>query len=259
VVTLVPEPSGRVFGRLYRVATTVLEHLDVREKAGYTQHRVGVECTDGTSLQDVLLYVAGEGNPSWLGPASPGAMAAQIIDRAGPSGSNLEYVRELARALTASGVRDPDVHDLAAAVAAPPAEVIVLTTCTATKAPDEGLRPARSRYRSPRLDHVGEAAAAAGRPLVILSGALGLVAATEPVGWYDRPLRPDPTEVDALGARLADRLRAWGVRRVIAHLRPRTTPGWAPYHDALDAGCRAADVRLESVPVPAHVAEAPEA
>jgi len=254
VVTLVPSPSARVFGRLYRVSSTTLAHLDFREKAGYSRHRVSVETAAGP-LDDVLLYVAEAGNPSWLGPASLGSMAAQVIARRGPSGTNVEYVRELAAALTRAGVSDPAVRDLAAAIASPPAPVIVLTTCTEAKDPSPDPLPARARYRSPRLDHVGEAAAAAGLPLVILSGKVGLLAATDPVEYYDQPLRQ--AEVPAIVEAVTERLRAWGVERVIAHLRPRESPGCAPYHDALEAGCAAAGAVLDARLVDDGIAESP--
>lgn len=120
VATLVASPGHRVFGRLYRVHPGVLGALDFRERAGYTRHSVDVTTTHGTTLTDVLLYVAGEGNPSWLGPASLDQMARQVRTRRGPSGTNREYVVRLASALVTAGVSDPHVEALAAAVAGTP-------------------------------------------------------------------------------------------------------------------------------------------
>jgi cation transport regulator ChaC len=113
VVTLIADPGTRVWGRVYRVEGRVLAHLDHREKAGYSHHRVQVTLRDGTVLSEVLLYVAGPDNPYFLGPAPTAERVAQVRRCRGPSGTNLEYVLRLADALVEMGVHDPEVHDLA--------------------------------------------------------------------------------------------------------------------------------------------------
>jgi len=104
------------------VAPEVLARLDHREKGGYSRERVDVALRDGGRLPRVLMYRATESNPQYLGPASVDAIAAQIRSSHGPSGANVEYLLELARALRELEVEDAHVFELEAAVvgAAPP-------------------------------------------------------------------------------------------------------------------------------------------
>lgn len=121
VVTLVPAPGERCWGVAYRLegaqVEAVLARLDHREIAGYERHEVTVHPRAGASMT-ALMYLANADNPSWLGPAPLEAMATHIVGARGPSGTNAEYVLELARALEGMGVRDPHVEAVAAAVRA---------------------------------------------------------------------------------------------------------------------------------------------
>jgi cation transport protein ChaC len=110
VVTLVAAPGEHCDGRAFLVKPAVLGHLDHREKNGY--RRVAVEIAFGTGTVGGLVYTAPEGNPAFLGPASPEIMAAQINRCTGPSGSNRDYVLQLARALRDMGVSDDHVFDV---------------------------------------------------------------------------------------------------------------------------------------------------
>jgi cation transport regulator ChaC len=56
--------------------------------------------------------VATPENPNYLGPASLEAIAAQVRASTGPSGPNVEYVLELARALRVMGATDEHVEAL---------------------------------------------------------------------------------------------------------------------------------------------------
>jgi hypothetical protein len=237
------------------VTADVLEHLDHRERAGYVRDSVHLHLRDGSTVPNVVLYTAAPGNPSFLGPAPLQTMAAQVAQRSGLSGRNDEYVLRLAAALSAMGIHDPEVHDLAGALASPPADHVVCTTCSASKDPSPGPVPARVRYRSPRIDAVGLAAAKRGLPFVILSGKLGLVAAQEGVEPYDQALRAE--DVADIAGRASETLKHWGTSRVTAHLRPAETPGWAPYHSALAEACRLANVDLTVVLVGSEVRETP--
>lgn len=120
VVTVLPDPSGVVWGRAFRVAPdrvdAVLERLDHREKGGYERDRVDLIDADGHRFATGLVYRATPSNPNWLGPASVEALAAQVRASTGPSGPNDAYVIELARALHAQGVLDDHVEDLARAL-----------------------------------------------------------------------------------------------------------------------------------------------
>jgi cation transport regulator ChaC len=112
VVTLVAAPGEYCHGRAFLVEAGVFEHLDHREQNGY--ERIAVEIAFGSGSVDGTVYRAAEGNPAYLGPAALEEMAAQINRCAGPSGSNRDYVLELARALRAMGYSDRHVFDIEA-------------------------------------------------------------------------------------------------------------------------------------------------
>ncbi len=123
VVTLVKDPGRRCWGMAFRIADAdreeVVARLDHREQGGYDRFLVDVRVTGGSTLGRALLYVAGPENPSYLGPATDPELLAQIRSSSGPSGSNVEYVVELARALRSMGAYDPDLFDLADALREP--------------------------------------------------------------------------------------------------------------------------------------------
>ena len=117
VVTLVAEAGRRCWGRAYRVESEsegfVMAELDRRERGGYRREEVEVHL-GGEAERSVcgLLYRAVPGNPNYLGDCPLPEVAAQVRRARGPSGSNLEYVRELAAALRDLGVRDDPVFAL---------------------------------------------------------------------------------------------------------------------------------------------------
>jgi len=61
---------------------------------------------------DGVVYRACESNEAFLGPAPMEEMAKQINRCVGPSGSNREYVIELARALRSMGYSDHHVFKI---------------------------------------------------------------------------------------------------------------------------------------------------
>jgi cation transport protein ChaC len=121
VVTLLPgSQHDRCWGSVYRVAPghedEVLAMLDHREQGGYERHRVGVERVDRAHV-DALVYLATPANPNWLGEAPLEQIADEVLRSRGPSGSNVEYVLELAAALAAMPAdADEHVEQLAALV-----------------------------------------------------------------------------------------------------------------------------------------------
>jgi cation transport protein ChaC len=115
VVTLVPEPNARCIGVAYHVDHAVFEYLDHREKNGYSRQHVVLEDNDGSSF-DAVVYIAPLGNHAFLGPASLDEMAEQIAFSSGPSGTNRDYLFELATALRVLGADDPHVFELESAV-----------------------------------------------------------------------------------------------------------------------------------------------
>jgi cation transport regulator ChaC len=114
VVTLIAEPSARCVGTAYLIEHDVFEHLDHREKNGYTRHDVRLAFDD--ACVDGVTYVAHPDNEAFLGDAPLDVIARQILVSRGPSGANVEYLYELARALRDLDVDDPHVFELAARV-----------------------------------------------------------------------------------------------------------------------------------------------
>lgn len=119
VVTLVQEPDAKCEGVAYlisrQVAHQVFVDLDHREKNGYQRQPVVLELSDGREVRG-LVYIASEQNHAFLGPAPLPQMAAQIIGSAGPSGTNTDYLFQLAATLRAQGANDAHVFELEAAV-----------------------------------------------------------------------------------------------------------------------------------------------
>ena len=117
VVTLIEAAGERCHGRAFLVEPDVFEHLDHREINGYERHAVDIHFDDRRTAG--VVYVARVDNFAFLGEAPLADMAAQIRRCVGPSGSNVVYVVELARALRHLNVSDPHVFELAALVAGP--------------------------------------------------------------------------------------------------------------------------------------------
>lgn len=116
VVTLVPSAGERCWGMAYRVCDSVrkatLSALDHREKAGYERVLARLNKSDGSVIDEVLFYVAAEGNPNFVGEQED-EQILEVIRRAhGPSGSNREYLLRLGEALEAMDVEDLHVARL---------------------------------------------------------------------------------------------------------------------------------------------------
>lgn len=120
VVTLLERPQASTWGAAYAVEDEVLKEvlvrLDLREVAGYALRRLTARTSDDAVLEPVLVYIAQPGNPSWLGPAEPRAIAHHAQGCAGRSGTNRDYVLQLASGLEQMGVQDPHVSAVATAL-----------------------------------------------------------------------------------------------------------------------------------------------
>jgi cation transport regulator ChaC len=119
VATLVQSAAARCWGVAFRVSdddrTAVLERLDHRESGGFVRHQVEVCFSSaGQSRQRALVYIASDGNPNFLGPASVDDIAVQVDAAVGPSGSNLEYVLRLDKALQEIGGQDTHLSEIVA-------------------------------------------------------------------------------------------------------------------------------------------------
>lgn len=116
VATLIATPGARCVGVAYLVDAPVLRQLDQRERDGY--QRMALDIRVGDDAVRGITYVAESENPGFLGPAPLADMARQILTASGQSGSNREYLGELAAALEFLDVEDAHVADLWACVEA---------------------------------------------------------------------------------------------------------------------------------------------
>ncbi|KAJ1974257.1 hypothetical protein H4R34_004785 [Dimargaris verticillata] len=115
VVTLIPHDQLGHFndqhddeltwGVAYKVAEAEVEavrqHLDHREKNGYTVHKVHIYHPeyDHPVVEDALVYIGTSENEAFLGPADAEIIAKQILSSIGPSGPNIDYLLNLCQAL----------------------------------------------------------------------------------------------------------------------------------------------------------------
>jgi cation transport regulator ChaC len=116
VVTLIEAPGDRCYGRAFLVEPSVLEHLDYREKNGY--ERITVDTIFDDEQTSGIVYIAAQSNFAFLGDAPPEEIAAQIHRCAGPSGTNIDYVLELARTVRHLDISDQHVFEIEALVLA---------------------------------------------------------------------------------------------------------------------------------------------
>lgn len=119
VATLVAEPGSFCGGVAYRVASgcwsEVLRGLDLRESGGFQRLRLPLRFAEpGRAPAEALVYVAGPGNPNYLGPAPAPEIARQVRASAGASGPNAEYVLRLDVSLRELGAPDAHVAEIAA-------------------------------------------------------------------------------------------------------------------------------------------------
>jgi cation transport protein ChaC len=113
VVTLIEEASAVCGGMAFLVEGSVFEQLDIREKNGYL--RFAAEMTfEDDSYATGLVYIATPDNAAFLGEASEYDIARQISAAQGPSGTNRDYLVELAKSLREMGLEDPHVFEIEA-------------------------------------------------------------------------------------------------------------------------------------------------
>ncbi|GEN26529.1 gamma-glutamylcyclotransferase [Halovibrio variabilis] len=116
VATLIRAPGAVCHGMAYRITPDVLGPLDVREKNGYLREKVPLTFLDHNGgeagQREGLIYLASGDNPAFLGEASLVDIAHQIANAHGPSGSNREYLVNLAKALRELGVEDAHIFAL---------------------------------------------------------------------------------------------------------------------------------------------------
>lgn len=125
VVTLLPSsnPNDIVWGVAYEIATenvdSVLNHLDYREKCGYDKTEVLFYPKEEPEKPfKLFIYIGSKDNDWFLGEAKTEDIAKQIAESIGPSGSNSEYLFQLATAMRelAPECKDSHLFELEAAV-----------------------------------------------------------------------------------------------------------------------------------------------
>ena len=119
-MTLVPEADEVCAGVAYCIdqkVPEILEYLDHREQGGYQRHYLDIELLGDSGQRarvvNALVYVADQNNALFTGVTELTALIDTINKAVGPSGSNRDYVMELAEALVAEGIEDSHVSDIA--------------------------------------------------------------------------------------------------------------------------------------------------
>ncbi|MFV8816772.1 gamma-glutamylcyclotransferase [Haliea sp. E17] len=112
VVTLIPAPGRICRGVAYLVDPRVFAHLDHREKNGYQRIATHMLCGNPGERVEGVFYIAAPDNPAFLGDAPIGEIASHIAASHGPSGSNRDYLLQLAAALRELGDEDEHVMEL---------------------------------------------------------------------------------------------------------------------------------------------------
>ena len=89
-------------------------HLDYREKGGYSIEETIFTSQEKDATFKLNLYLANEENDEYLGPAEMEEIASQVYNSVGPSGRNIDYVLNLAKAVreTMPHVNDQHLFDL---------------------------------------------------------------------------------------------------------------------------------------------------
>ncbi|TIA91975.1 hypothetical protein E3P99_00822 [Wallemia hederae] len=93
--------DDQVWGVVYEVAAehavSTKAYLDDREKNGYSEERIDVYgADDKVAFKDVLIYVGRLDNEAFVGPEPLKELAMRIATHEGPSGTNKEYLYQLA-------------------------------------------------------------------------------------------------------------------------------------------------------------------
>lgn len=98
--------DDQVWGVAYKIAShnidNVVNHLDYREKNGYTKQLVLFYPYVDTSTEKpfyLTIYIADENNPSYAGAEDLNEIAQHVLLCHGPSGSNKEYLYNLAESM----------------------------------------------------------------------------------------------------------------------------------------------------------------
>lgn len=110
VATLINERGHRVYGVAYEFRIEeierLFEYLSFREKCGYSLNELvfrPIDTTNEPSQISCLCYYANEENTYFSKQSDLDALAKQIFESVGPSGTNKEYLYNLCNSLRAMG------------------------------------------------------------------------------------------------------------------------------------------------------------
>jgi hypothetical protein len=113
----------------------------------------------------------------------------------------------------------------------------LVTYCSKEKREDRAPLPAVERYLSERIKGVWARSQSENRPMLILSGLLGLIRPDTPIMWYDKRLMPD--EVGGMVDLVSHQLLGFGAEAVEYVTKDIwLAPAVKPYHDLLAAACK---------------------
>jgi glutathione-specific gamma-glutamylcyclotransferase len=109
-----PWESDKVWGTAYRIEAPKVEevrqYLDIREINGYTIQYTPFHPADGSPAIRTLVYIGTPDNDQFVGPQDPQMLAEHIYKSVGPSGSNIDYLLGLERALDNLSPESGDGH-----------------------------------------------------------------------------------------------------------------------------------------------------
>lgn len=111
VVTLIEEADAVCGGLAYLVEAQTFRQLDHREKNGYLRVAAEMTFADGSTATG-LTYIATPENEAWIGEAGEYEIAHHIRGASGPSGTNRDYLLQLADALRDLGLEDRHVFEI---------------------------------------------------------------------------------------------------------------------------------------------------
>lgn len=116
VVTLVPSsPESQVWGVAYKIRNKdvkeVVNQLDYREQGGYKRMQVVFypKMIQANPFQ-ITIYVGTTDNLNYAEEADEDSIAKQIVNSSGPSGTNAEYVYNLATSMRTIAPHVQDEH-----------------------------------------------------------------------------------------------------------------------------------------------------